>query len=141
MSEHIDPLDRAFDSLKSHGAVLSDSFSHRLEDRLMQEQQKRTTGRAGRRALWVAIAILALLGGGVASYAATDGFNLWPWSVSIDDDGIVTNEDGNVIGFTVDNDDGSSTSYIQMGEGHIEVTPVEPGESLKGKSINVVVEP
>ena len=107
----------------------------------MQEQQKRTTGRGRRRALWVAIAILALLGGGVASYAATDGFNLWPWSVSIDDDGIVTDSDGDVIGFTVDNDDGSSTSYIQMGQGHIEVTPVEPGESLKGKSLNVVVEP
>lgn len=139
MSEHMDPLDRAFDSLRSRGAVWSDSFSQRLEDRLMQEHQKPAAGRTRRRALWIAVAILAVLGGSVASYAATDGFNHWPWTVFIDDDGTVFNEDGEVVGVTVDNDDGSSTTMIQMGEGHIEVTPVEPGESLKGKDFRVMV--
>ena|SRR5687768_3498804 len=140
MPEHIDPVDQAFDSLRSHGAVLSDSFSQSLEERLMQEQQKQRAGRFGRRAVWLAMAVLALLGGGVASYAATDGFHAWPWSVYVDDDGIVTNEDGEVVGFTAEDDQGRATTYIQMGEGHIEVTPVNPDESLKGKSLNVVVE-
>lgn len=105
----------------------------------MQEQRKQPAARRRRRVLWAAIALVALLGGSVASYAATGGFRVWPWSVSVDEDGIVTNEDGDVIGFTVDNDDGSETTLIQMGQGHIEVTPVDPDESLKGKGLGIVV--
>lgn len=139
MSLNSDPLDRAFDALRSHRAVLSESFSRQLEDRLMQQQLKGTRGRMPRRILWAAVAILALLGGGIASYAATDGFRIWPWTVTIDDEGLVRDENGDLIGFTVDNEDGSSTTMIQMGEGHVEMTPVEPGVSIKGKSLRVMV--
>ena len=137
MESQFDPIDEAFDALKSQRAVFSDSFSTSLEDRLMQEQRKQK--RSGTRLmLWVALAIVAMLGSGVASYAMTDGWNLWPWSVSIDEQGTVTNSQGDVIGGTVENDDGTSTTFIQMGQGHIEV---QSNENLKGKSLNFVVEP
>jgi hypothetical protein len=141
MSEHLDPLDHAFESLRSRGAALNDSFSRKLEDRLMQEHQKQRSGPRRRPLLWLAAAgILALAGGtAAAGYAATDGFTAWPWSVSISDDGTVKDEGGNVIGLSEDHEDGSSTTVIQMGEGGI---ILESDESLKGKgSLHLYVEP
>ena len=105
----------------------------------MQEQQKQPAARRRSRVLWAAFALVMLLGGTVASYAATEGFRVWPWRVYVDEDGIVTDADGGVIGFTVDNDDGSETTLIQMEEGHMEVTPVDPDESLRGKGLEIVV--
>jgi hypothetical protein len=139
MSNHSDHLDHAFESLKSRGAMLGDSFSQKLEDRLMQEHQKRRSG-VGRPLLWLAAGILALLGGtAAAGYAATDGFTAWPWSISIGDDGTVKDESGNVIGLSADHEDGSSTTVIQMGQGGI---ILESDESLKGKGdLRLFVEP
>jgi len=135
----MDPLDHAFESLKSRGAMLGDSFSQKLEDRLVQEQKKRRSV-FRRPLLWVGAGILALLAGtGAAGYAATDGFTAWPWSMSVGDDGFVTGPDGKVIGISTENEDGSSTTYVQMGEGHI---IIEANESLKGKGgIGLHVEP
>ena len=139
MSAHLDPLDKAFESLKSRGAILGDSFSQSLEDRLMQEHQKQGSRRTRLLLLWIAAGVLALLGGGAASYAATGGFTAWPWTVSVGDDGMVRDEDGEVVGVTTDNEDGSSTTLIQMGEGGI---VLESEESLKGKgNLRFFVEP
>lgn len=106
----------------------------------MQEQQKQPAARRRRRVLWAAIALAALLGGSVAGYAASGGLRAWIWSVHVDEEGIVTNADGEVIGFTVENEHGSETTFIQMGEGHIQVTPVDPDESLRGKGFGIPVE-
>jgi hypothetical protein len=141
MSKHMDPLDHAFESLRSRGAAVNDSFSLKLEDRLMQEHQNQRTGPGRRPFLWLAIAgVLALLAGtGAAGYAATDGFTAWPWSVTIGDDGAVRDAGGNVIGLSNDHEDGSSTTYIQMGQGGI---ILESEESLKAKgSLHLFVEP
>jgi hypothetical protein len=137
MFEPLDPLDRAFDSLRSQRAVLSDSASQRLEDRIMHEQKRRGTGRTLRLFL-AAAAILALLGGGVVTYGATDGWFTFPWSISIDESGAALDESGEVIGVSMDHDDGSSTTMVKMGEGHI---IIQANESLKGKSLHTVVEP
>lgn len=137
MFEPLDPLDRAFDSLRSQRAVLSDSASQCLEDRIMHEQNKRGSGRA-RRVVWAAAAILALLGGGVVTYGATDGWFTFDWTISIDESGAVEDETGEVIGVSMDHDDGSSTTMVKMGEGHI---IIQANESLKGKSLHTVVEP
>jgi hypothetical protein len=139
MSKNMDPLDHAFESLRSRGAALDDSFFQKLEDRLMQEHQK-PRSRFRRPLLWLAAGALVLLAGtGAAGYAATDGFTAWPWSVSIGEDGIVKDTDGNVIGLSTDHEDGSSTTFIQMGEGGI---VLESEESLKEKgSLHLFVEP
>jgi hypothetical protein len=132
MSKHLDPLDHAFDSLRSRGAALDGSFSRKLEDRLMQELQK-PRSRFRRPLSWLAAGVLVLFAGtGAAGYAATDGFTAWPWNwnVSVGDDGFVKDQDGNVIGISTDHKDGSSTTLIQMGEGH---TIIDADQSLKGK--------
>ncbi len=137
MSKHLDPLDHAFESLKSRGAALNDSFSRKLEDRLMQEHQKQRSGPRRRPLLWLAaVGTLALLAGtGVAGYAATDGFTAWPWSFSIGDDGIVKDENGQVVGLSVDHADGSSTTMIQTDEKGIMILA---DESLKGEEVRFI---
>lgn len=139
MSTPLDPLDHAFESLKSRGAALDGSFSQKLEDRLVQEQKNRSSV-FRRPLLWIGAGILALLTGtGAVGYAATDGFTAWPWNLSVGDDGIVKDAAGRPIGISTDHADGSSTTYVEMGEGHI---IIDANESLKGKGgIGLHVEP
>jgi len=139
-NEKHDSLDEAFDSLRSHGANLGDAFSQSLEDRLMlvQEGQTKKSARSRRYLVYLAIAALAILGGGVASYAATDGWNFWPWTITVDSNGTVTDEKGDRIGTSVDNADGTSTTTVQLGQGYVEI---QANESLKGKQLRTVVAP
>jgi hypothetical protein len=147
-------LQSAFDSLKSQRAVLSESFSQNLEDRLMKASKSRRSKRA-----WVVAAACALgvlLAGASVGYATTDGFKSWPWSVYFEDDGTITNSDGEVIGGVHQDEDGAETATIQMGEGHISIRPIskiemnEDGElaesptsmeDLKGKQLQFQIAP
>ena len=118
MNEKLDNLDLAFDSLKSQRAVLSDDFSLNLEERLMKASEVRKS----KRTVWLALAAGAfclLMTGAGAGYAATDGFTSWPWSIFIQEDGTVTNSDGETIGGMVENEDGSFTATVETGEGNI----------------------
>jgi len=140
MTNPIDPLDQAFSSLRSHSATLGDSFSQNLEEQLMEVQakEKLKAARPQRYLVYLAIVALALLGGGVASYAATDGWSSWPWTIGVNPDGSVIDEQGETIGVSIDNPDGTSTTMVEMGQGYVEI---HANESLKGKSLRTVVEP
>jgi hypothetical protein len=66
----------------------------------MQEHQKQNSGARRRPQLWLAAAgILALLGAATAGYA-TDGFTAWPWTMTIGEEGIIRDENGNIVGQT-----------------------------------------
>jgi hypothetical protein len=73
------------------------------------------------------------------SYAATNGWTIWPFSVYVDEEGAITNESGEIIGVSVDHEDGTSTSVIRVDDsgGHIQISA---GESLKGKGLGLVIE-
>lgn len=156
MNEKLDNLDLAFDSLKSQRAVLSDDFSLNLEERLMKASEVRKS----KRTVWLALAAGAfclLMTGAGAGYAATDGFTSWPWSIFIQEDGTVTNSDGETIGGMVENEDGSFTATVETGEGNISIhtgrTKIEMGpegelvetpltaDDLKGQELRFEVAP
>ena len=99
----------------------------------MQEHQKQSSGPRRRPLLWLAaVGILALLGVTAVGYA-TDGFTALPWIASIGDDGIIKDEDGNIVGLSVDHKDGSSTTQIWTGKGTGVMGTSD--ESMKGKQI------
>jgi hypothetical protein len=139
MSPTVDPLDHALHELKAHRAVLSDSVSEQLQDRLLQEFRRRQGRLAHRRLFWIGAVIATLLAGTAASYAATKGWRIWPFSMRVDEEGVITNESGEVIGVSVDHEDGTSTSVIRIDDngGHIEV---KARESLKGKGLGLWIE-
>ena len=119
MSDSKERLDSAFHSLQSRRSALSDSFSQALEDRLMVEQKRLFRRKTGRPVLLLLLVIGALLiAGGTASYAAVA--NGWTvWTFSIDDNGIVTDEAGELAGESYLNDDGTTTTVIH-GEDDVE---------------------
>jgi hypothetical protein len=133
MSPPIDPLDQALHALRSQPAILSGSFSQQLEDRLMQEFQRQQTRPAKGRVFWIGAAIVTVLAGTAASYPATKGWTVWPFSVYVGEDGVITNDSGEVIGLSVDNEDGSSTSVISVG-GHMEL---DNDRSVKGMTLEM----
>jgi hypothetical protein len=100
----------------------------------MEQFQKQQARPTNRRALWLVAAIVTLLAG--ASYPATNGWKDWPFSVSVGDDGVIRNEDGDPIGLSVDNEDGSSTSVITNppGGGYAEL---HFDHSVKGKDLHL----
>ena len=134
MSPPIDPLDQALHALRSQPAILSGSFSQQLEDRLMQEFQRQQTWPAKGRVFWIGAAIVTLLAGTAASYPATKGWTVWPFSVYVGEDGVITNDSGEVIGVSVDNEDGSSTSVISVVDGYMEL---ENDRSVKGMNLEI----
>lgn len=133
MSKNVDPLDHAFEELRSRVAATSDSFSRKLEDRVMQELQKNRSGPGRRSRLLLAVGgTVAILGIAAAGYA-TDGFTALPWTVTVGNNGVITDEGGNVVGKSVDNEDGTSTTTIWTGETTGMMGPSD--ESMKGKKI------
>src|SRR5262245_42917046 len=133
MPPPIDPLDQALHALRSQPAMLSGSFSQQLEDRLMQEFQRQQTRPAKGRVFWIGAAIVTVLAGTAASYPATKGWTVWPFTAYVGEDGVITNDSGEVIGLSVDNEDGSSTSVISVG-GHMQL---DNDRSVKGMNLEI----
>jgi hypothetical protein len=102
----------------------------------MEQFQKQQARPTNRRALWLGATIVTLLAGTAASYPATNGWTSWPFTVSVGDDGVIRNEDGDPIGLSVDNEDGSSTSVITNppGGGYAEL---HFDHSVKGKDLHL----
>src|SRR5262245_13542528 len=134
MSTPIDPLDRALHALRSRRASSSGSFSQQLEDRLMQEFQRRQAGPARRRVFWIAVATVAVLAG-TLGYAAKKGWTDLPVTLYVGEDGVITDENGAAIGLSIDHEDGSSTSVIIPNDGgYIEL---HNDQSVKGRSLKL----
>jgi len=144
MSSHSDSVDNALDCLRSCEVSLDPVFSSQLEDRLMQEQNLERRGRGHlRRGAWAIAAVCGLLVAGAASFAATDGWTEWPWSLNISVDGTVTDQDGNVVGEADLNDDGSINAHIHLNgqDGLLEITPVTPEELRRDRRMRLNAEP
>ncbi len=122
-------IDETFDKLRSRGATCSESFSDELEDKLMKEQQQQPARARRRRFAWAAG--LAILVAGVAGGAYASGnvvMNwLYPLNLQFGEDGSVRNENGDVIGETVENFDGTFSSTVHFDESnHIVIEGMGP---------------
>lgn len=127
-------LDEALATLRSSGSTGSESFSQHLEERLMAEQRRFAGG--GRRpiAMPILLAFGALMvAGGAVSYAAINGW--LPRVFSIDAEGVVTNESGDVVGETIEHEDGTSTTIVRQGD-QIEYR-VDSDVPLNGRELKV----
>src|SRR5262245_13721923 len=137
MPSELARIDKSLELLRSHDAKLSDSFSQQLEDRLMREQQRQLSGSRAlvRRSVWAGLIVAGVLAAGAASLAATGGWRGWLRTYWIESDGIVTNENEEVVGGSFQNDDGSYTTIIHSEHDdtsyaiHTEKSPA--GRSLK----------
>lgn len=115
MSPSKDPVDAALESLRVHGASPCDSLSHDLEQKLMDADR-----RSSARTSWLVKSLIAaaiLTGGGVVGYAAVESGWWQGITFDIGDDGLVTNDEGEVVGETVENEDGTFSTFIELGEG------------------------
>jgi hypothetical protein len=106
-------IDDTFDELRSRGASFSESFSDELEERLMNERMKPN---APRRPLAWAL-LIAMISAGIAggAYAGGKAIKEWiygPFHVGMD--GLVRNEDGDVVGKSHQNEDGTTDMSLQL---------------------------
>jgi hypothetical protein len=122
-------IDETFDKLRSRGATCGESFSDELEDRLMKEQQQQPARTRRRRFAWaagLAILVAGLAGGAYAGGNAVMNW-IYPMTINFGEDGKVRNADGDVVGETVENFDGTFSSTVYFDEAnHIVLEGVGP---------------
>lgn len=93
------------------------------------------------RSRWVkiaAIAVMCLVCGGAVSFAAVEAWNYYSGSVQVLDDGTVVDENGAVVGLSLENEDGTTTTTLEVEGGYIQM---DTEESLKGQAFQFQWEP
>lgn len=70
---------------------------------------------------------------------ATEGFTRWPWTVHVGQDGKVRDENGSVVGQSIQNADGSTTVTIQTSPTTGLMGELPP--SVQGENIQVGAKP
>jgi hypothetical protein len=136
MSPSKDPVDAALESLRVHGASPCDSLSHDLEQKLMDADRRSST-----RTSWLVKSLIAaavLTSGGVVGYAAVESGWWQGITFYADDDGVVTNDQGEVVGGTVENEDGTYSTLIELGEG--DGFPVVDGVGIVGSGMSITID-
>lgn len=136
MARNVDPVDAALESLRVRGPLPRDSFLQELEDRMLMEQRQ-PNGRKNRWGKILAIAAACVIFGGGGSYAAVTAWRHFSTDMIVDVDGTVYDAEGQAIGLSLDNEDGTTTTTIQMGDGHV---TMQTDVSLKGKELEVLIE-
>lgn len=121
-------IDETFDKWRSRGATADESFSLRLEDRLMDEQSQLPARARRRRIAWVAAIAALVLGIAGGAYAAGDAIRSWiqPFALDFGKDGLIRDETGEVIGETIERVDGSFESTVKVGDGAIVIEGIGP---------------
>lgn len=115
MSRISDPVDTALESLRVHGTSHRDSLFQDLENQMVEVERQR----AAQRNMLAKVLIVTgiLVGGGVAGYAAVNP-SIWKgFSFFVEEDGTVTDEDGEVSGDSIKNDNDTFTTTVDFGNG------------------------
>ena len=127
-----DPIDAALESLRQSDSSNRDSFYSELEDRLMESTNNRKSGRCVRLAALAAVIVATT---GVAGVAAVKAWQSYCGPYYIDEGGVVTDSQSNVVGQSVQNSEGMFETSIDI-EGGQQRIVVEHETPLNGNAFS-----